>query len=269
VGGPLTKVASPRIARRAQLVADLCAGEHHIRRNRELSPLLAVKPGENILEVGCGTGILTEELAGRSTVPMRVVAIDSDANAIEAARYRAANAGWNIDVDFQVMDGRRLRFPDGVFDAAVCSRVLGYARSPELLLSEMARVIAPGGRILVVEEVVAVEAGVDDALRARVFGLPHPSIGRRVPDLICRLGFDEVVTTPHYFFSNVPRDLERLREAVKNRTGLLGWALDHHRCSSADIDEFLKALQSNQDEGVPWSLTVHLAVLGRNLRARC
>jgi len=267
VGGPLTQAAPSRGTSRAELVAELCAGEHHIRRNRELSPLLALEEGENILEVGCGGGTLTEELAARSGAAIRMVAIDSDANAIASARCRAADEGWNHNVDFQVMDGRRLRFPDGVFDAAVCSRVLGYAKSPEMVLSEMARVLVPGGRILVVEELIAVDAGVDDALRARVFGLPHPSVGRRVPGLLRRLGFSEVLTTPHYAFSNVPRDVKELREAVKNRTGLLAWALDHQRCSSADIDEFLDILQSNQDEGVPWSLIVHLAALGRNRRA--
>src|ERR687883_1189766 len=68
--------------------------------------LLAPRPGERILDLGCGDGVLTAELAARGCV---VVGVDASAAQVEAARRRG--------LDARVMSGERLAF-DGEFDAA-------------------------------------------------------------------------------------------------------------------------------------------------------
>jgi SAM-dependent methyltransferase len=93
-----------------------------------------------ILDVGCGSGSVTVDLLDQGT--SQVVAVDVDA---AMARRTGAKAGLAGVVQ---ADGRRLPFPDGSFDAAVCNLVLLWTPQPAVLVAEMARVVRPGGAVV-------------------------------------------------------------------------------------------------------------------------
>ena len=119
-------------------------------RYAELFRRLGLQSGSVALEVGCGAGGASRLLA-QVVEGARVVGVDPSRLAVDEAIRLTDAAGLAGRVSFETMDGRRLSYPDGAFDAVFASRVLVHAFDPEGILSEMLRVLRPGGRLLVVE----------------------------------------------------------------------------------------------------------------------
>jgi len=112
--------------------------------SREAAFLLPhLRPGMQLLDVGCGPGSITLGLA-EVVAPGQVVGIDLQSAQIEQARVRAAERGI-ATVRFEVADIYRLPFPDGSFDAAFANGVLMHLRKPVRALEELRRVLRPGG----------------------------------------------------------------------------------------------------------------------------
>jgi trans-aconitate methyltransferase len=105
---------------------------------QDLVPLLNPKPGERILDVGCGTGHLTKQIADAGA---EVVGIDQSAAMIETARRVAPN------VAFRVADARQLEF-DAEFDAVFSNAVLHWITPPEAAARCLFRALRPGGRLV-------------------------------------------------------------------------------------------------------------------------
>jgi len=104
-----------------------------------------IDPALIIGDLGCGTGQLTETVAPYAR---KVIAVDSSADMLDAARARVGDAA---NVDIRQGDLENLPIAAGALDAAMLSLVLHYAPSPAKALSEVSRVLRPGGRVLVVD----------------------------------------------------------------------------------------------------------------------
>jgi len=102
--------------------------------------------GARLLDIGCGDGAYAVLAAKRGA---RVVGVDASDGMLEAARENARSA--NVEVGFHRADARTLPFADGVFDLAIAVTVLCFQKDPGPLLNEMARVLAPGGRLVIGE----------------------------------------------------------------------------------------------------------------------
>ena len=105
-----------------------------------------LRPGLDLLDVGCGPGTVTVDLA-RRVAPGRVVGIDVAAAPLEEARALAAREG--VAVGFRVGDGYAIDAADGSFDVVHAHQVLQHLTDPVAALREMARVCRPGGLIAV------------------------------------------------------------------------------------------------------------------------
>ena len=101
-----------------------------------------LRPGMAVLDLGCGPGTITADLAGL-VAPGRVVAVDSAASIL--ARARATCAGAGAEVAFAAAQGERLPFRDGAFDVVHAHQVLQHVADPVRVLREMRRVCRPGG----------------------------------------------------------------------------------------------------------------------------
>ncbi len=104
-------------------------------------------PGTRVLDLGCGPGTITVDIA-RLVVPARVTGVDRSAEVIEQARsYAREQAVMNLD--FAAMDAYHLDLPDGVFDVSHAHQVFQHLSDPVAVLREMARVTRPGGTLAI------------------------------------------------------------------------------------------------------------------------
>jgi ubiquinone biosynthesis O-methyltransferase len=102
--------------------------------------------GRRVLDVGCGDGELALELGRRGAT---VAGIDASAAMISAAQARAKRE--NGDASFQVATAERLPYPDGQFDAVTAIAILCFVGNAAPVFREIARVLRPGGRLVIGE----------------------------------------------------------------------------------------------------------------------
>lgn len=158
--------------------------------------LLAPKAGERALDIGCGPGLTTEALARAVGPDGNVVGVDIAPPMLAIARQRCAPLP---QVSFERADVTRLPWEDGRFDVALASQVYEYVDQIDTALAELARVIRPGGRAVLVDTdwESAVWASHDDARMRRVLEawnehIPHPQLPRTLVRRLLQAGFAEV-----------------------------------------------------------------------------
>jgi ubiquinone/menaquinone biosynthesis C-methylase UbiE len=136
---------------------DLLVGLLTLGRERALRRMTAdlarLQPGEAVLEVGCGTGSLALVAKRRVGEAGRVAGIDPAPQMIARAMGKATRHGLSIDFEVGVIE--RLPYPDRSFDVVLSSLMMHHL--PDYLkregLAEVARVLKPGGRLLVLDAV--------------------------------------------------------------------------------------------------------------------
>lgn len=102
--------------------------------------------GKAVLEIGCGDGDFAVALAERGA---RIPAIDASADMIIAAGKRVADR--NVDVDFRVATAQDLLHDDGKFDIVIAMTILCFVKDAGPVFQEVARVLRPGGRLIIGE----------------------------------------------------------------------------------------------------------------------
>ncbi len=109
---------------------------------------LRPQPGEHILDIGAGPGLLAYDLARLVGEGGRVVGTDISTDMLELARGRLAAQSHAECVE---ADAAALPLPDAAFDAAVSTQVYEYVADMPRALAELHRVLRPGGRALIVD----------------------------------------------------------------------------------------------------------------------
>lgn len=174
-----------------------------------------ISPGMAVLDIGCGAGdvaFLAAEIAGPSG---RVLGIDRSPEAVELARSRARQAGYE-NVEFRVTDASNLK-DEAQFDAIVGRVVLMYMADPVTVLSGLRDVLRPNGRVVLQEgDLYMIGSAPECALvnQARhwlLSAFDHSgattNMGSRLAQTLARAGFDVEgcsVSQPAY----VDRELE-------------------------------------------------------------
>jgi ArsR family transcriptional regulator len=117
-----------------------------------IQQILATAPMGRTLDIGTGTGRMIELFASEAT---EFTAIDNNVEMLRIARAKLANLGLTQDqlapVEILLGDFNQLPLNDASFDTILFHQVLHYAQAPENVITEAARVLAPNGRILIVD----------------------------------------------------------------------------------------------------------------------
>jgi SAM-dependent methyltransferase len=108
-----------------------------------LAEIAGLKPGDRVLDVACGTGVLAREAATRTGSTGRVTGLDLNEGMLAVARR------LRPEIDWRQGDAAKLPFPDGAFDAVVSQFALMFFPDRVATLREMWRVLAPHGRLAV------------------------------------------------------------------------------------------------------------------------
>ena len=143
---------------------------------------MGIDDAKTVVDLGCGTGVASRRIAGRSGFSGHVTGIDRSPYLIAAATRLAGDEDLAARIDFRVGDTQSLDLGDGGFDAVVAHTLISHVESPAAVLAEAARIAKPGASI-----------GIFDGDYASLtFGNPDPEQGKRDDDAVIAA----IVTNP-------------------------------------------------------------------------
>jgi ubiquinone/menaquinone biosynthesis C-methylase UbiE len=233
-----------------------------------------LRPGQRLLDVGCGPGTITIDLA-RMMAPGKVVGIDNEPAPLEPARADAQRQGVG-NVCFAVGDVYQLSYPDGTFDVVHAHQVLQHLTEPVAALREMRRVCKPDGYVAARDADFAAMAWYpqDDRLnrwlnlyrRVAYSNRTEPDAGRRLLSWAREAGFDDVTCSATAWCFATPEERAWWGGLWAERvisSALADQALDRQLASRQDLDDIADGWRrwTEQDDG--WCTVLNGEVLCR------
>ncbi len=208
-----------RLQRRVQRYGWDRAAEHYARFWRaQLAPaqeilleLADLAPGERVIDIACGTGLVSIPAARAVGSDGELVGTDLSRVMVETAAAEAARAGIG-HARFERMDAESLAVPDAAFDAALCALGLMYVPEPLDAVREMRRVLRPGGRA-----VAAVWGARERCGWAGIFPVVDERVNSEVCPMFFALGTGE--TLARTFSRAGLEDIESVRISTRLRYG--------------------------------------------------
>jgi ubiquinone/menaquinone biosynthesis C-methylase UbiE len=173
----------------------------------------SIKPGEKIIDIACGTGLVTFEAVKKTGTKGFICANDISDKMVEFARSTAIERRIH-NVSFERMDAEELKVDDETFDVALCSLGLMYLPDPAKALNEMFRVLKPGGRA-----VVAVWGKSEHCGWAELFDIVDRRVHSEVCPMFFQLGNDNALEALMEIagFNNI--NVEQIKTSLKYING--------------------------------------------------
>lgn len=175
-----------------------------------------LRPGLRVLDFGCGPGTISVGLA-RAVAPGEMHGLDMEESQIELARS-VARVGGQDNTTFHVGDVSHLDFEDNFFDVAHCHNVLMHVPDTLAVLTEVKRVLKPGG-IIGCREMICRSSFThpDFGVIRRAWDMfedllaaddGHPQMGKDLKTRLLETGFSNVQAAASFDTYNAPRDIE-------------------------------------------------------------
>jgi ubiquinone/menaquinone biosynthesis C-methylase UbiE len=210
-----------RLQRRVQRYGwDKAAGVYEEYWADQLAPaqerllaLAELRPGEHVLDVACGTGLVTLPAAASVGPTGRVLATDISGVMVERVRATAAEHGLS-QVTVEQGDAETLPIEAGDFDAALCALGLMYVADPRAALTQMHRVLHTDGRV-----VVAVWGARARCGWAEVFPIVEQRVASDVCPLFFQLGTGDALADDLTRAGFVDIDVERITTVLRYDSG--------------------------------------------------
>lgn len=202
----------------------------------ELLAMAGLRPGEAVLDVACGTGVVSAAAAQAVGPTGRVLGVDIADAMVDAAAQHAKALGL-AQARFERMEAEQLALPDDAgFDAALCALGLMYLPDPAAALRELRRVLRPGGRV-----VLAVWGERAHCGWAPLFGIVDAEVRSEVCPLFFGLGRSDALAR---LCDSVGLQVEDARR----RTDALDYADAREACAAAFVGGPVALAWSRFDE---------------------
>ena len=159
------------------------------------SSRLGLQSDAQVLEIGCGTGVVARALARKNYPGIHVTGIDHSPALIRVAYQLADEEGVASRLTFEVGDAHALPFRDACFDAVILHTVISHVGEPATVLEEARRVLCPGCTLVVF----------DGDYASLTYAYPDSEMGRKMDWALARAAFNNPV---------VMRELPRLLAAI-------------------------------------------------------
>ena len=206
------------------------------------------KPGETILDVGCGTGVNVLAISKLVGETGKVIGIDNSPAMLAIARDKAAAE----NIEYRLMGVEDMDFADNSFDGVVCTQVLGYVEDPLPVIRSLLRVVKPTGRVFVAEtdwDSLAYSIP-DKELQRRVtlsFTDHHGDgwVGRRLYPLCRQAGAAEIELHPYV--------IHNAEYSIRKYGGPLSYVIRDYllrskKCTEDDVKRWLQLLSDAFDD---------------------
>jgi arsenite methyltransferase len=168
-----------------------------IRQRIQTLEALALRAGEQVLDAGCGTGLLVQGMSSTIGAEGRIIGVDFSNDMLELAKVRCAEMA---NIELHQGSVTQLDFEDNRFDAASCIQTLLYVSEVETALSELHRVLKPGGRVAILET----------DWRGVVLNSPDQAMTRKILD-----AWDAAVSSPNLPVKLIPLLKQQGFSAIK------------------------------------------------------
>lgn len=139
------------VAGKYDVMNDVMSLGIHRLWKRHAIELSGIRPGNKVLDLAGGTGDLTKAFAKRVGKTGQVVLADINESMVRVGRDRLINEGVIGNVDYTITNAEALTYPDNTFDLVTISFGLRNVTNKDKALAEMARVLKPGGQLMVLE----------------------------------------------------------------------------------------------------------------------
>jgi SAM-dependent methyltransferase len=227
--------------------------------------LLGVTAGEHVLDVGCGSGVVTREIARRVGPRGLAVGLDLSPALLAVARELAQEANLGDRIEFRAGSVLELPFADSSFDVVLCATVLSHVPGGETAIPELARVLRPGGRIGVFEIDTDMTAFThpDRELTRRIIAAASDAtavdgwLGRRMPSLFPQSGLKNVRVRG---FFPLETDPDSFYVGLAKRSD--DTAPKARAITEAEHSNWLEALRAEQVRGPVIAGRLHIFIWG-------
>lgn len=231
-------------------------------------------PGRSLLDVGCGPGTLTADLAQR-VAPGRVVGLDASPDVLAEAR-RVLDGRGLVDVEVVSGDVYGLDHDDGSFDVVHAHQVLQHLGDPVGALREMRRVCRPGGVVAVRDadyeamtwwpEIPLIDRWLDIYRSTARGNGAEPDAGRRLVSWAHEAGFGDVRASASVWCFSAPDQRDWWGSLWADRSTGSSFAiqaLEQGWCDRVEQERIAAAWRSWAEAGDGWFAVVHGEVLAR------
>ena len=210
--------------------------------------LLQIAPGEKVLDVGCGTGVVTRAVARRVAPTGRVVGIDPSPTMLAVAREIAEREGVAEQIEFRVGDARALSVDDAAFDIVLAITALSHTTDAERAIPELLRAVRPGGRVGIfdIDPESWMVCHPDRALTRRISAAATDAVtngwlARRLPGLLESVGVQDVRVRAFTPVERDPTGFFATQAPMRANQAVLAGAISENECES-----WLAALRAEQ-----------------------
>lgn len=233
-----------------------------------------LRPGMSVLDIGCGPGTITVDLAAR-VAPGRLLAVDVSDEVLDLARAEARARNLS-NVSFTTSDVHALDFADGTFDAVHAHQVLQHVADPVQALREMRRVCVPGGVVAARDadfagfiwfpQLPALDRWLNLYQQAARANHGEPDAGRHLLSWAREAGFKDITPTGGIWCFATPQDRDWWGGTWADRilhSSIAHQLLDSELATTADLTEISAAWRAWAADPDGWLAIPHGEILCR------